>query len=170
MPSPSCRAKRAGVLKGLIDLRLFILFMRAGLKETTEKLVKKKLEGKETLTPWEEFLEKKKEKKKQKKKHKKVRNLEETGKHLLALPSTCRPLTSLFLPLQTEEEVEGEEGLSDDELPPDVDLSDPFFAEELAGGGNHTSGPQPDQSESHVALSFLLFPVSVLSFFCCAEQ
>ncbi|XP_075904889.1 ESF1 homolog [Nelusetta ayraudi] len=76
-----------------------------GLKETTEKLVKKKLEGKEAPTPWEEFLEKKREKKKQKKKNK-----------------------------RTDEEVEEEEeDLSDDELPPDVDLSDPFFAEELAG-------------------------------------
>uniref|UniRef100_A0A3Q2FMJ3 ESF1, nucleolar pre-rRNA processing protein, homolog (S. cerevisiae) n=1 Tax=Cyprinodon variegatus TaxID=28743 RepID=A0A3Q2FMJ3_CYPVA len=66
-----------------------------GLRETTEKLVKKKLEGKDNLTPWEEYLEKKKEKKKQKKsKKKQVR-------------------------------------LSDDELPSDVDLSDPFFSEEL---------------------------------------
>ncbi|XP_033985474.1 ESF1 homolog isoform X2 [Trematomus bernacchii] len=71
-----------------------------GLKESTEQLVKKKLEGKETLTPWEGFLEKKKEKKKQKKTKKK----------------------------EGEEE---EEALSDDELPPDVDLNDPFFAEEL---------------------------------------
>lgn len=46
-------------------------FTRAGLKETTEKLVKKKLEGKDKLTPWEEFLEKKKEKKKQKKSQRK---------------------------------------------------------------------------------------------------
>lgn len=45
----------------------------------------------------------------------------------------------MFLSLQTEEEVEKGEGLSDDELPPDVDLSDPFFAEELTGGGNHMS-------------------------------
>lgn len=70
--------------KGQSDPCLFILFMRAGLRDTTEKLVKKKLEGKETLTPWEEFLEKKKEKKKHKKKNKKVSNLKETGKHLLA--------------------------------------------------------------------------------------
>lgn len=42
-----------------------------GLKATTEKLVKKKLEGKDKLTPWEEFLEKKKEKKKEKRKEKK---------------------------------------------------------------------------------------------------
>lgn len=59
--------------------------MRAGLKETTEKLVKKKLAGKEALTPWEEFLEKKKEKKKQKKKKKKVmRSLERLEDPLVA--------------------------------------------------------------------------------------
>ncbi|KAL7845459.1 hypothetical protein AOLI_G00236510 [Acnodon oligacanthus] len=72
-----------------------------GLKETTEKLVKKKLEGKEKLTPWEEFLEKKKEKKKEKRKGKK--------------------------------DAEAEAAISDDELPPDVDLSDPFFSKELDG-------------------------------------
>ncbi|KAK5865481.1 hypothetical protein PBY51_019748 [Eleginops maclovinus] len=73
-----------------------------GLKETTEQLVKKKLEGKDNLTPWEDFLEKKKEKKK---KQKKSKNKEVKG--------------------------EDEEALSDDELPPDVDFNDPFFAEEL---------------------------------------
>ncbi|XP_068590933.1 ESF1 homolog isoform X1 [Cebidichthys violaceus] len=73
-----------------------------GLKETTEQLVKKKLEGKEKLTPWEGFLQKKKDRKKQKKSQ---------GK---------------------EGEDEDEEELSDEDLPPDVDLSDPFFAEELA--------------------------------------
>ncbi|XP_036961656.1 ESF1 homolog [Acanthopagrus latus] len=71
-----------------------------GLKETTEQLVKKKLEGKDQLTPWEDFLEKKKERKKQKKSQ---RN-------------------------QGEEEEE----LSEEDIPSDVDLSDPFFAEELA--------------------------------------
>ncbi|KAM7394788.1 hypothetical protein PAMP_021571 [Pampus punctatissimus] len=71
-----------------------------GLKETTEQLVKKKLEGKDKLTPWEEFLQKKKEKKKQKKS-------------------------------QRKQGAGEEEELSDDELPPDVDLSDPFFTEEL---------------------------------------
>lgn len=49
----------------------------------------------------------------------------------------------MFLPLQTDEEVEEEEDLSDDELPPDVDLSDPFFAEELAGAGDHMAHSQP---------------------------
>ncbi|KAL6481845.1 hypothetical protein MHYP_G00099250 [Metynnis hypsauchen] len=72
-----------------------------GLKETTEKLVKKKLEGKDKLTPWEEFLEKKKEKKKEKRKGKK--------------------------------DAEDEAAISDDELPPDVDLDDPFFSQELDG-------------------------------------
>ncbi|XP_060939544.1 ESF1 homolog isoform X1 [Limanda limanda] len=38
-----------------------------GLKETTEQLVKKKLEEQDELTPWEEFQRKKKERRKQKK-------------------------------------------------------------------------------------------------------
>ncbi|XP_024123199.1 ESF1 homolog isoform X3 [Oryzias melastigma] len=75
-----------------------------GLKETTEKLVKKKLEGRDQLTPWEEFLQKKKQKKKQKR----------SGKQQEA----------------------SEEELSDDPLPADVDLSDPFFAEELGASGD----------------------------------
>ncbi|KAM3865402.1 ESF1 homolog [Diretmus argenteus] len=70
-----------------------------GLKEKTEQLVKKKLEGKDKLTPWEDFLEKKREKKKQKK--------------------------------ATKQQGASDSDLSDDELPPDVDLNDPFFAEEL---------------------------------------
>ncbi|XP_028828014.1 ESF1 homolog [Denticeps clupeoides] len=76
-----------------------------GLKETTEKLVKKKLEGKDKLTPWEEFLQKKKDKKKQKRKDK-------------------------------QEPAEAVN--TDDELPPDVDLSDPFFSEELGSAGLKT--------------------------------
>ncbi|XP_052039701.1 ESF1 homolog [Apodemus sylvaticus] len=67
-----------------------------GLKESAEEMVKNKLEGKDKLTPWEQFLEKKKEKKRLKKKQKAL----------------------------TEE-------ASDDELPPDVDLNDPYFAEEV---------------------------------------
>lgn len=41
-----------------------------GLKESAEEMVKNKLEGKDKLTPWEQFLEKKKEKKRLKKKQK----------------------------------------------------------------------------------------------------
>ncbi|XP_061579688.1 ESF1 homolog [Cololabis saira] len=66
-----------------------------GLKESTEEMVRKKLEGTDKLTPWEDYLQRKKDKKKKKKQR------------------------------------VGEEELSDDELPPDVDLSDPFFSEEL---------------------------------------
>ncbi|XP_051982174.1 ESF1 homolog [Xyrauchen texanus] len=71
-----------------------------GLKETTEKLVKKRMEGKDKLTPWEEYLQKKKEKKNEKRKGKK-------------------------------EVMDAEPEISDDELPADVDLNDPFFTEEL---------------------------------------
>ncbi|XP_034352359.1 ESF1 homolog [Arvicanthis niloticus] len=67
-----------------------------GLKESAEEMVKNKLEGKDKLTPWEQFLEKKKEKKRLKKKQKALA-----------------------------------EEASEDELPPDVDLNDPYFAEEV---------------------------------------
>ncbi|XP_010217938.1 PREDICTED: ESF1 homolog [Tinamus guttatus] len=68
-----------------------------GLKETAEEMVKNRLEGKDNLTPWQKYLEKKKEKRNLKKKRKTT----------------------------------AESKLSGDELPPDVDLSDPYFAEEL---------------------------------------
>ncbi|XP_019371791.1 PREDICTED: ESF1 homolog [Gavialis gangeticus] len=71
-----------------------------GLKETAEEMVKKKLEGKDKLTPWEQFLEKKREKRKVKKKRK-----------------------------------ADAEKLSGEELPSDVDLNDPYFAEELGVKG-----------------------------------
>ncbi|XP_008563014.1 PREDICTED: ESF1 homolog [Galeopterus variegatus] len=67
-----------------------------GLKESAEEMVKNKLEGKDKLTPWEQFLEKKKEKKRLKKKQKAIA-----------------------------------EEASEDELPSDVDLNDPYFAEEV---------------------------------------
>ncbi|XP_008849307.1 ESF1 homolog [Nannospalax galili] len=67
-----------------------------GLKESAEEMVKSKLEGKDRLTPWEQFLEKKKEKKRLKKKQKALA-----------------------------------EEASEDEFPSDVDLNDPYFAEEV---------------------------------------
>ncbi|XP_004475334.2 ESF1 homolog [Dasypus novemcinctus] len=71
-----------------------------GLKESAEEMVKNKLEGKDKLTPWEQFLEKKKEKKRLKKKQKALA-----------------------------------EASSEDELPSDVDLNDPYFAEEVKNLG-----------------------------------
>lgn len=53
-------------------LLMYISLLFLGLKETTERLVKKKMEGKDQLTPWEQYLQKKKEKKKDKRKGKKV--------------------------------------------------------------------------------------------------
>uniref|UniRef100_S4RYW9 ESF1, nucleolar pre-rRNA processing protein, homolog (S. cerevisiae) n=1 Tax=Petromyzon marinus TaxID=7757 RepID=S4RYW9_PETMA len=75
-----------------------------GLKETAEEMVKKKLEGKDSLTPWEQYLEKRKEKKRQKR--------EEKKKH---------------------KDVQTQDLVSDEDLPPDVDLSDEFHREELQG-------------------------------------
>lgn len=50
--------------------KLNYVFFSLGLKESAEEMVKNKLEGKDKLTPWEQFLEKKKEKKRLKKKQK----------------------------------------------------------------------------------------------------
>ncbi|XP_062466717.1 ESF1 homolog [Pezoporus occidentalis] len=72
-----------------------------GLKESAEEMVKNRLEGKNNLTPWEKFLEKKKEKRTLKKKRKATAEKEQ----------------------------------SEDELPSDVDLNDPYFAEELEKTG-----------------------------------
>ncbi|XP_028675978.1 ESF1 homolog isoform X3 [Erpetoichthys calabaricus] len=100
-----------------IDMEMQIKWV-PGLKETTEKLVKQKLEGKEKLTPWEEFLKKKKEKKLQKKK-------------------------------QGKNTVSPEEQISDDELPPDVDLNDSYFAEEIGqlGTGQKASKKSKKKEE-----------------------
>ncbi|GAB6020676.1 hypothetical protein CHUAL_003345 [Chamberlinius hualienensis] len=78
-----------------------------GLKEKTEELVKKKLNKKEELTPWEKYLDKKKEKKRQKKQNKAPTDNEE------------------------EEKSNSENEYSDDEVPSDVDLNDPYFKEEF---------------------------------------
>ncbi|NWR21682.1 ESF1 protein, partial [Emberiza fucata] len=72
-----------------------------GLKESAEEMVKNRLEGKDNLTPWQKYLEKKKEKRILKKKRKAAAEKEE----------------------------------SEDELPPDVDLNDPYFAEEFEKTG-----------------------------------
>ncbi|XP_063183913.1 ESF1 homolog [Chroicocephalus ridibundus] len=72
-----------------------------GLKETAEEMVKSRLEGKDNLTPWQKYLEKRKEKRMLKKKRKAT----------------------------------AERELSEDELPSDVDLNDPYFAEEFEKTG-----------------------------------
>ncbi|XP_036177935.1 ESF1 homolog isoform X1 [Myotis myotis] len=87
-----------------------------GLKESAEEMVKNKLEGKDKLTPWEQFLEKKKEKKRLKKKQKALA-----------------------------------EESSEDELPSDVDMNDPYFAEEVKkiekkkSVKSATDGPSPEE-------------------------
>ncbi|XP_043839102.1 ESF1 homolog [Dromiciops gliroides] len=86
-----------------------------GLKESAEEMVKNKLEGKDKLTPWEQFLEKKKEKKKLKKKQK--------------------------LQSVTEKET------SEDELPSDVDLNDPYFAEEVGKIGTKKKSKKISKDE-----------------------
>ncbi|KAM9155475.1 ESF1 homolog [Pangshura tecta] len=102
-----------------------------GLKETAEEMVKRKLDGKDKLTPWEQFLENKKEKRKLKKKRK----------------ATAK------------------EELNEDEFPSDVDLNDPYFAEELGKTGlkkiskkfkTEESAPDKAETEKHKAEMALL--------------
>ncbi|KAK2707978.1 hypothetical protein QYM36_015606 [Artemia franciscana] len=73
-----------------------------GLKEKVEQLVEKKLSGKDKLTPWEQYLEKKKEKRKQNREKTKLEETEGTS--------------------PTE---------SEDDTPSDIDMNDPYFKEEF---------------------------------------
>ncbi|OXB60358.1 hypothetical protein ASZ78_010968 [Callipepla squamata] len=88
-----------------------------GLKETAEEMVKNRLEGKDNLTPWQKYLEKKKEKRNLKKKRKAA----------------------------------AERETSEDEIPSDVDLNDPYFAEELGkpgeGVAHETEDDKPRKSQ-----------------------
>ncbi|XP_061478568.1 ESF1 homolog isoform X2 [Rhineura floridana] len=100
-----------------------------GLKESAEEMVRNKMEGKDKLTPWEQFLEKKKEKRKLKKKQKAA----------------------------------AEETLNEDECPPDVNLNDPYFAEELGKAGlnkklkkEENNQDKKDDTEKHKAEMALL--------------
>ncbi|XP_074773210.1 ESF1 homolog [Athene noctua] len=97
-----------------------------GLKETAEEMVKNRLEGKDNLTPWQKYLEKKKEKRILKKKRKAAAEREQ----------------------------------SEDELPSDVDLNDPYFAEELEKTGlknkpesvENTSEDEVEKQKAEMAL------------------
>ncbi|KAL9958924.1 hypothetical protein ACROYT_G036001 [Oculina patagonica] len=79
-----------------------------GLRETTEDLVTSKMKEKEKkqMTPWESYLQNKKEKRKEKRKEKEASKNDSTARD---------PDES-------------------DEIPSDVDLSDPFFSQELDAG------------------------------------
>ncbi|XP_046981717.1 ESF1 homolog [Schistocerca americana] len=80
-----------------------------GLKEKTEKLVKERLKsGGSQATPFEEMLAKKREKRRQRREERKK------------------------LKQQSHQEENGEAvPFSDDEIPSDIDMSDPYFKEEL---------------------------------------
>ncbi|XP_021916167.1 ESF1 homolog isoform X2 [Zootermopsis nevadensis] len=79
-----------------------------GLKDKTEELVQKKLnERKNDLTPFEQYLKKRKDKKKQKKEEK-IKNIQQAN------------------------ETSGNE-YSDDDIPSDIDMNDQYFKEEFQG-------------------------------------
>ncbi|CAG9786637.1 unnamed protein product [Diatraea saccharalis] len=79
-----------------------------GKKDKAEELVKKKLNNDKVLTPFEKMIEKRKEKKKQKK-----------LKNKQALGNTMNDLSD-----------NGTQS-SEDEIPSDIDMNDPYFAEEF---------------------------------------
>lgn len=88
-----------------------------GLQETTEDLVTSKLKEKERrqMTPWETYLQNKKEKRKEKRKEKEAANDNSTAR----------------------------DSDESDDIPSDVDLSDPFFSQEL--GTDIKSKKTPDK-------------------------
>lgn len=73
-----------------------------GKKEKAEKLVKERMKKGEELTPFEQFLEKRKEKKRLKREEK-----------------------------QKKKQTGDDESDSEDSIPSDVDMNDPFFADEM---------------------------------------
>lgn len=79
-----------------------------GLRETTEDLVTSKMKEKERkeMTPWESYLQTKKEKRKEKRKEKQA----------------------------TKNTSTANESDESDDIPSDVDLSDPFFSQEIETG------------------------------------
>ncbi|KAE8600935.1 hypothetical protein XENTR_v10013463 [Xenopus tropicalis] len=104
-----------------------------GLKESAEQMVKSKLDGKDNLTPWEKYLQKKKDKRKIKKKDK-----DKQKQH----------------PEEEEDAKEDDDDDDDDEIPSDVDLNDPYFSEELRKPGlkaKSSSGKKDNQSSEDEA-------------------
>ncbi|XP_040207214.1 ESF1 homolog [Rana temporaria] len=110
-----------------------------GLKESAEQMVKNKLEGTDQLTPWEKYLQKQKEKRKIKKRKK--GSIE-------------------------EKEEDDDDDEKEDEIPSDVDFSDPFFSEELnkpgmkkkftAGKNEQASSDDEEEKEKRKAEMALL--------------
>ncbi|CAH0560192.1 unnamed protein product [Brassicogethes aeneus] len=90
-----------------------------GLKEETEKMVKKKLEQKEEKTPFQQFLDKKKEKRKEKREQRKKKN---------------------------DNEDSSEEN---SDVPSDIDMNDPYFAEEFKNSEFKKKKSKPRKEESH---------------------
>ncbi|KAL0838947.1 hypothetical protein ABMA28_016957 [Loxostege sticticalis] len=77
-----------------------------GIKDKAEELVKKKLNEEKDLTPFEKLLQKRKEKKKQRK----LKNKEKP---------------------ENGDELSDEGSESSDDIPSDIDMNDPYFAEEF---------------------------------------
>ncbi|XP_014662001.1 PREDICTED: ESF1 homolog isoform X2 [Priapulus caudatus] len=74
-----------------------------GLQESTQQILQKKEKEKLNLTPWEQFLEKKKSKKMERLKNKE----------------------------SSKQQADSDEASSDDDIPAGIDLNNPYFQEEL---------------------------------------
>ncbi|KAJ2949116.1 hypothetical protein O0L34_g6055 [Tuta absoluta] len=97
-----------------------------GIKEKAEELVKKKIsEDDKNLTPFEKILKKKKEKKKQKK----LKNKEKA---------------------ENGEESDKSDEEDSDDIPSDVDMNDPYFAEEFDKPEFKKSNKKPNKETSDV--------------------
>lgn len=91
-----------------------------GTKEKAEKLVKERMKNKEELTPFEQYLEKRKAKKKAKREEKKKLN------------------------------EESQKNDSEDTLPPDVDMNDKYFAEEFRNSKSSRKNRKKDKEANDV--------------------
>ena len=110
------------------------------LQEATEKLIEKKLDQQE-LTPWEQYLKKKKDKRKQKRlewKEAKVRRSEPhlpfsrcCSSHIYGDCRVFEIFTMYDVTIQEQSKAKDDDLVNDDDIPSDVDLNDPYFRDAL---------------------------------------
>ena len=110
------------------------------LQEATEKLIEKKLDQQE-LTPWEQYLKKKKDKRKQKRLEWKEAKVRRSEPHLLFsrccsshIYRDCRVIeifTMYDVTIQEQSKAKDDDLVNDDDIPSDVDLNDPYFRDAL---------------------------------------
>ncbi|KAK3912909.1 ESF1-like protein [Frankliniella fusca] len=113
-----------------------------GLKERAEEAVKKKMASSQELTPFQQMMEKRKQKRLEKKKEKMQKKMQLSGEN------------------------KDRELSSDDDIPSDIDMNDPYFAEEFKdmkkkpkkgkGKKKEQSGETEEEQQSKAELELLL--------------